>query len=451
MTALINEYGPNKKPNRPFIFLVFLFAGTGFFISCFGLTNEGILKVFIFSLLIYCLYRGRREGNWTNPYYLFALTPASLLIYSANISTVYLVPLKDGTLLIALLNMLSFLIALGGNRNLSSDKPEKEIALGLNKRKKINHSIILLLISLTPIFFMAAIGVEMPFGSIIALLYFPAIAFAVSTKSKRFILFFLCIVLLRLIQGFDKTGLLFIFITVIVSVEKYLIGNRKNRRKFLLGLIAALIVFLLLFELRDYIRSGKTVLSYFSGGRSSYDNTAYYSENNVIIWSGPKSLLLPYMYFTTPWTNLQFVMETQNTRTFGLWLFKPILGYLMMDSTFTNYYVLTPYSSFNTFTFISVLFKDFGYLGSCFGSLILGLFVRKIYLGFKKTKSPFFVACYALTACAVLEMFFSNHFLGQSYPFTILLLMFVYNKFFKMLSINYQQTPYRLDQLRDAQ
>ena len=108
----------------------------------------------------------------------------------------------------------------------------------------------------------------------------------------------------------------------------------------------------------------------------------------------------------------------------------------MLDSRFANYYVLNPYSSFNTFTYISVLFKDFGYWGSCLGSLMLGFFVRKVYQAFKKTKSPFYVACYALTACAVFEMFFSNHFLSQSYPFTILLLMVLYNKSLKMDSIS---------------
>ena len=438
----------NKKLVRPIIFSMFFLAGAGYFVFHFGFTNACALKIFLLSLLVYCLYRGKVEGNWTNPYYLFALTPISLLIYSAEISTEYMVPLKEGTIFIASINMATFLIALGGSKKLGSGNVEKDITIDRNKFK--SHAVILLLISLIPTFFKAFIGTEMPFGSVIALFYFPAIAFALSTKSGRFILFFLCVVLLRLFQGFDKTGLLFIFVTVIVSVEKYFSWKGRSKKRFLLGLLAAIIGFLLLFELRDYLRDGRSVLSYFSGGRSSYSNTEYYAENNVIDWIGPRSLMLPYMYLTTPWTNFQFVMETQNIRTFGLWFFKPLLGYLMLDSRFANYYVLNPYSSFNTFTYISVLFKDFGYWGSCLGSLMLGFFVRKVYQAFKKTKSPFYVACYALTACAVFEMFFSNHFLSQSYPFTILLLMVLYNKSLKMLSVKYQRMPLRIDKQEEA-
>ena len=45
------------------------------------------------------------------------------------------------------------------------------------------------------------------------------------------------------------------------------------------------------------------------------------------------------------------------------------------------------------------------------------------------SRSPFDVACYVLTAIATLEMFFSNHFFMQSYPFTIVILMELYKKF----------------------
>jgi len=237
-----------------------------------------------------------------------------------------------------------------------------------------------------------------------------------------------------MLNGFDKTGLLFILITIIVSLEKFVIV-KKDRKKLIYIIAVIIIIFLLSFNIRDYLRAGNTVLLYFSEGIGSYKNVDYYTNNNLIKWNGPNILMIPYMYFTTPWTNLQYVIQTQNTRTFGLWLIKPIFGYLMLDKYFEKFYYLIPYSSFNTFTFISVLFKDFGYWGSIIESLFLGYFVNIVYRRYKITNSPFFVGCYALTACAIAEMFFSNHFFGQSYPFTIIILMFIYKKIIKMLKM----------------
>ena len=133
------------------------------------------------------------------------------------------------------------------------------------------------------------------------------------------------------------------------------------------------------------------------------------------------------MYLVTPWNNLQYVMETQNTRTYGLWTLKPLLGYLQLDDRFKPFYSMSTYSSFNTFTYIAVQFKDFGLVGSVLGSAILGTFVGYIYK--KKllnSVSPFDNACYAITAVAVFEMFFSNHFFKESYPFTIVIIMWIY-------------------------
>lgn len=143
-------------------------------------------------------------------------------------------------------------------------------------------------------------------------------------------------------------------------------------------------------------------------------------------WTGLTSFFMPYMYLETPWTNLQYVMQTQDTRTYGLWLIKPILNYLQLDGFFENMYQLIPMSSFNTYSFIACNFKDFGFWGSIIPSLILGGYVKWVYSRACQTTDPLDVACYVYVAQAVLEMFFSNHFFQQAYPLTCVLLIGIY-------------------------
>ena len=168
--------------------------------------------------------------------------------------------------------------------------------------------------------------------------------------------------------------------------------------------------------------------SFANKGQATSDADAiinYYSEQGVV-WSLSSNLFLPYMYLTTEWANLQYVTETQTEKTNGLWTFKPLLGYAQLDDTFENDYKLKAYSSFNTYTYIVCCYKDFGFWGSVGLSLFLGMFVKKIYTRYEFSQCPFDLGIYVCTALAVVEMFFSNHFFMQSYPFSIVILMGIY-------------------------
>ena len=162
------------------------------------------------------------------------------------------------------------------------------------------------------------------------------------------------------------------------------------------------------------------------GKRDVDENLTNYT--NRIEWNYSAYLFLPYMYLETPWVNVNHVLLTQNTRTYGLWMVKPILGYTGLKDFFENEYHLEAYSSFNTFTFITVGFKDFGFWLSIISPLFLGFFVKKIYTRFLVSKSPFDTACYIAISLATFQMYFSNHYFMQSYPFTIVILMEIYKR-----------------------
>ena len=68
-------------------------------------------KIIVFAQLIALLFLGSKEKAFINPYYLFVLTPFSLLIY-VNVIDNYLLDLTHNTYLLANINIMAFTIAL---------------------------------------------------------------------------------------------------------------------------------------------------------------------------------------------------------------------------------------------------------------------------------------------------------------------------------------------------
>ena len=297
---------------------------------------SSMLRVVSCVLFLWCIYMGRKETYILNPFWLFSITPLSLLLYNDNVSRIYLQKLTSKTWGLAILNIIAFSMTLF-------------ISLKIMRRKK------------------GIIANEQP----------------------------------------DKIAYL------------------KQNSVIMMGISFIPVLYRMLFvafPLKTYVQdNGGNIVDFFTKNVK-----VVYDYGQRIDWSGPEVLKMPYMYLVTAWNNVQYVLETQNTRTYGLWFVKPILGYFQLSGIFDSLYELKPYSSFNTYTYITVLF------GSAIGSFFLGWFVAKMYYWYTVSQDSWKVSCYSLTAIAVFEMFFSNHFFGLSYPFTIVLLYFVFEKCFRV-------------------
>ena len=68
-------------------------------------------RVFVFLLFILCLFLGSKEPSFLNPYYLFSITPLSLLMY-VNVSGNFMMDLEPRTWGLAIINMVAFILAL---------------------------------------------------------------------------------------------------------------------------------------------------------------------------------------------------------------------------------------------------------------------------------------------------------------------------------------------------
>ena len=209
-------------------------------------------------------------------------------------------------------------------------------------------------------------------------------------------------------------GILIYLITLIISFDKYFLVLKKNG--FRLKLLTGLSIFFLVFS-----------FSFANKERGAYEadvGLSYYASQGVE-WEYSSALFLPYIYFTSPWANLQYVTETQNKRTNGLWTIKPFIGYFGLDEYVKSEYNLASYSSFNTFTFITIGFKDYGYWFSILPTLLIGFLTKRVYSRYLVSSSPIHISTYIIFSIGLLLMFFSNHFYMQSYPFTMLVLMWI--------------------------
>lgn len=384
--------------NRNAILIVLLFSIFSVFEE-----NDTVCRFCVFFILVLCLILGKREEKLINPFFLFAFTPFSLLIYM-NLGGRYMLPLSVETWVLAIINMLAFILALYYTPKFKLISNCRGIK---NTRALIFSSLIFYVLSMT--------GRFVPqLQSLTWFLSIAAFVFAIKTKKKMMYMFCGFIFLSVSLSGHaSKMGMLLLCVSFLICYDKFFVTSVAQIKKlfFLVVLGAFFMVFAFSFANKE---------------RGHYDvneGVAYYEKQGNISWNYGPTLFIPYMYITTPWTNVEYVCKSQNVRTNGLWMLKPLLGYIGLKENFEREYYLEPYSSFNTFTFIICGFKDFGYWGSIIMSFFLGWYVKKIYSRYVVSNSPFDVTCYILVGLATVEMFFSNHFFMQSYPFTILIVM----------------------------
>jgi len=360
----------------------------------------------VFLIFIVCIIIGSRERVFLNPYNFFSLAPFSLLIYY-NVSNTYMMDLKHETYVLAIINMVAFILAL-------SITPSVKIKFRENCED--TDSTLFLKINAIILFLISLLGPVFPaLQSVMWLFSIAAMVCAFKTKKVSMVSFVIIYFFIIAFGGTSKMSILVFVLVFLISMEKYYIISKRQIR-----IMKLLSVFGIIFLIYAFSFANK------ERGNYDADYGLWYYTNQGVEWRWNSSLFLPYMYLTTPWANLQYVTESQNIRTNGMWTIKPVISYLQLDDEFKHDYELIPYSSFNTFTFITVGFKDFGFWMSIIPTLILGFIVKKVYSRYFLFSNPFDVATYVIVSLATTEMFFSNHFYMFSYPFSMIIIMWAY-------------------------
>lgn len=389
-----------------------------------------IYKITAGALFFYCINKGLKEEFLVNPYSLFAITPLSILVYSASFAPMYLNELTASTWFLAVYNILGFII---GYSVLNIKQKQEQPSINSADIHKLRYHILILgILSIIPVAG-RYLHIALPFRSFMNFFCYIGLAMAFKSKNKGNIVIALLFILVGFLEDFNKSRFLSLILSTIICYEVYYVKNINQRKKVVYSILAAgVFMILVAFPMKSFIRDGGSYVDFVSNAES-ISSTAFEHYNDRFVFNGPEFLKMPYMYLVSAWNNVQYVAETQDYRTYGMWTIKPFLNYLGFNTTESNpVYVLIPESSFNTFTYITVLFKDYGYWGSILGSLLLGMYVKFARRRCCTNGSVFDTATYGLVCVATLQMYFSNHFFGMSYPFTILIIGFLYKKIFKL-------------------
>lgn len=389
------------------------------FVSIVAIASRSIVvcRVCVFFIFGLCFYLGRREPKFFNPFYLFALTPFSLLIYT-NLSNSIMMDLNHDTWVIAIINMFAFIAAVYYSIIHTKDGRVHD---GQTEDNLGKHAIILIFLYSVASLYELITSKSLAISSVFLVCGIAAIICALKSRKILVIILVVAVYFILALDTMSKTSILRIAITIMIGYEMLYPSTKKQKRVIYVLAGASVVILIASFA---FGLKGKEYTS-------AEDRKARYEVSYGMTWDSSAELVGPYAYLTTPWANLQYVMETQGQEhTNGLWLIRPALGYLQIDDNYNKEYTIIPYSSFNTFTFIAVQYKDFGLYLSIISSILIGLFVGRYYRRCLTTNSPLEIASYVLTAQATLMMFFSNHFFMLSYPFTIVLAMWIYKNIF---------------------
>ena len=193
-------------------------------IACLLVGSMPLCRFTVFVSVLICLGLGIQEDRIVNPYFLFLLTPLTLLMYM-DLGGMYFVKLEVKTWNLAIINMSAFILALRYTPDIIMKSQQYGIIEGKSAYK---HMFVLYVLSWLAPF-------SGPFSSVLSLLSGVVITLAFSTKNKTVIALYTVLVLFNIAVGVaSKSGILSILLAYLISYEHYYITTSKQKVKVLL-------------------------------------------------------------------------------------------------------------------------------------------------------------------------------------------------------------------------
>ena len=144
---------------------------------------------------------------------------------------------------------------------------------------------------------------------------------------------------------------------------------------------------------------------------TSKKKMSYVESSSSNLWGKTnlfQNLFLDYVYYVQPWSNLNYNIERNNNEgSIGgnsLAQFGKKIG---IDTNARK--KIQPFF-FNTHTFLTDYYLDFGIVVAVFVAFLLGILIYTCYVRFGLSDDPLLLSFYILVAYATIMMFFSNHF-----------------------------------------
>ncbi|KGJ94223.1 O-antigen polymerase [Thalassotalea sp. ND16A] len=407
------------------------------FVSLIVIINPSFFSVFFGLVFILLLWLGAREKNLLNPYNLFASTPLTIIIYNKEISTYFLKPLNAEVGIVMFLGIGFFILGL-----LAVKRKKLVIDNGVVNR----HFWVIFIVGLTPhllgtiiaglpIFNQGNVALtresySLPIISQFSIFLPISIIVAFQQKSTLKILLSISVTLFFSFAILAKFSILLALMFILFGLLKY---GHQSRIASVIKLTIIPVVLLI-----------PMLFSFIFDARSEFEQSDYQWRQNIstdvpILEQYGDFIYLPYLYLTTPWSNLAHNVEINDSYDYGLRTVKPLISLLQLDG-FVEYEPKPIYQyPMNTYSFITDFYLDAGGVGVIILSFILGLFVKKAYLFGTYEKDSLKDGLWVTVGFATFMMFFSNHFTSVGYPLVTLVLIMFYQfacRIFKNINAN---------------
>ena len=387
---------------------------------------------FLFYIpFVYCINLASSKKFLLNPYTLFSITIFSIIIYNPIFSS-FLITIPNDIYLIIFLGIISFLLGMIiADKTGETKKSNEKINIRILQKKSFW---IVLFLGIIP-HFIGYINVGIPILNLenIAELranYLPdglsyftfflplTILIAYQNKNKRLIIISIIINAVVSLIKVAKFDVLIFLMFILYSNIKY--SQKTKISKNYLSTIGAVLTIPFIFDWFYSLRNDLDSVNsdYFLSNTDSFINSA---------------VSLPYLYFTSSWSNLTQTISTVNEFNYGVYTLFPFISAFQMDHLINYYSIKTIYiHPFNTFAFLTDYYMDFGVIGVIIFPFLTGLLVMNAYKRSIISSNPIKDGQFLILGIATLMLFFSNHFTSVGYPFIVYILYGIIGRLIKV-------------------
>ena len=388
---------------------VILFLLIGILVIIYG----NVSQIFALSLIAICLKRGAGCQYFYNPYWILIITLVSYLCYSSVIGGYFLDDLEIKTQILIVSSLAMIILGF-----ISAERKKiKPISVG---KYSENFWIIFLLGFIPTIITYALFGnvLELTGDSLIEakgnqgvpiigqMAYFLPASILIACKKDSKVLIVISIIfsIIAALFTVTKTAVLVAALFLVFGIVRYrpsLMQSKvaKLTKKTLPVWLPIGLIFFFVFNnaIRHDATSNRDMDYMEQGGVDRVYKSTNLSEG----------LYLNYLYFTSPWSNLNYNVKNNQERGYGRNIFAQFSKKIGIDIKTVN----KNHPTFlNTFSYLTDIFLDFGFIGSIIFSFFFGFLIFLIYKKFGYSDDPLLLAFYVLVAYATFMLFFNNHF-----------------------------------------
>lgn len=383
------------------------------FLVC--LFTQSIPKLFVLGIMYLLVKCGRSQDKIYNPFNILCVTCISYLCYYQPLGGYFLDDISVTTQVLIILCL--FAVFLGmfvvSRKNIAS------IDIG---NRYANFWIVFIIGALPTMVAIYMFGntldmsgeemmetkekMTIPFLGQFAYWLPTSIIVACKKNNSKLIVFSLIASLYVALVSVTKTGMLMACLFFAIGITTFKPDIMKHRITLLLKKYAIIwmpVLMLSYFVYNNSVRHEASTSSSMEYLERSGTSVVQSSDNVA------QGMFLNYLYFCSPWSNLDYNVRLNHERGYGKNTFGQFAHLLRMEEKRVP--KMNP-TFLNTHTFITDFYIDFGYVGAIIASFLLGCLIFYFYKKYGMSNDPLLIGFYVLIAYATFMMFFSNHFVN---------------------------------------